>query len=339
METNPLAPQAPRKLKGAEKAAALLLALGTDNASRMLAHLGENEIRAIARSGSDLGAVPYTALEDIANEFIGQMVGLDGGVRASAEQIEELLDKVLEPQQVRQIMSDVRSRMNEAIWPRLAETQAQVLAHFLSREHPQIIAFVLSKVPASLSAEAVAIFPSALRNEVMRRMLTNKLVIQHSLRLLEQVLREELLLKVARTSGQDTHARLAKIINKLSKRDMDEVLESLAATRPKAAETVRSLLFTFADIVKLPAKTRTLLFESVEADQIVPALNGADSALKELILSSVPMRTRRVIEQDLATAAPLSQKEVETARREIANQALQLAEEGIITLRIAEADE
>ncbi len=331
-------PQAQRKLSGMEKAAALLLAVGKDNASKILTHLSEEDIRAVARTASDLGAVTQATLDHIAEEFVTQ-VTVDVGLRGSSEHVERLLEEVMPAPQVKQIMADVRARMNEAVWPRLADLPSHLLAQFLNKEHPQVITFVLSKAPASLSAEVVALFPGYLRNEVMRRMLTNKLVTQQSLRLLEQVLRDELLLKLAKTTGQDTHERVAKIVNKLSRKDMEDVLESLGASRPKAAETVRSLLFTFEDIVKLPAKTRVILFESMEAERLVPALNGADAAFKDFILSSVPSRTRRVIEQDLAAAPPLGAKEIENARREIADLALQLADQGVISLAFAETEE
>ncbi len=337
-ETQVAVPSAHRKLTGTEKAAALLLAVGKDNASKVLAYFDDEEIRAIARSASDLGTVSQTALDSIADEFVVK-VTVDGGLRGSSEHVERMLGEIMPPQQVKQIMADVRARMNEAVWPRLIELPAHVLAQFLTKEHPQVVTYVLSKASASLSAEVVGLFPNHLRNEVMRRMLTNKLVTQQSLRLLEQVLRDELLLKVAKTTGQDTHERVAKIVNKLSKKEMEEVLDSLGATRPKAAETVRGLLFTFDDIVKLPAKTRVILFESIEADRLIQALNGADATLKDFILSSVPSRTRRVIEQDLAAAPPLSEKEVEKARREIADFALQLADQGTISLAFADADD
>ncbi len=337
-ETHIPVPQAHRKLTGMEKAAALLLAVGKDNASKVLTHLSEEDIRAVARSASDLGVIPQSTLDHVAEEFVTQ-VTVDIGLRGSSEHVERLLEEVMPAPQVKQIMADVRARMNEAVWPRLAELPSHLLAQFLNKEHPQVITFVLSKAPAPLSAEVVALFPNHLRNEVMRRMLTNKLVTQQSLRLLEQVLRDELLLKLAKTTGQDTHERVAKIVNKLSRRDMEDVLESLGASRPKAAETVRALLFTFEDIVKLPAKTRVTLFENIEAERLVPALNGADAAFKDFILSSVPSRTRRVIEQDLAAAAPLGAKDIENARREIADLALQLADQGVIALTFADAEE
>jgi len=318
-------------LRGIEKAAALLLALGKENASKILAYFDDEEIRAIARSASDLGAVPKATLDTIADEFVVK-VTVEGGLLGSSDQVERLLDQIMPRQQVKQIMADVRARMNEAVWPRLVELPAHVLAQFFNKEHPQVVTFVLSKVSATLSAEVVALFPNHLRNEVMRRMLTNKLVTQQALLLLEQVLRDELLLRLAKTTGQDTHERVAKIVNKLRKREMEEVLDTLGAARPKAAEKIRSLLFTFDDIRKLPPRTRIALFESIETDRLVPALNGANDEMKEVILSSVPSRMRRVIEQDLAVAPPLTEKEIEKARRDIADSALQLADEGKISL-------
>ncbi len=313
----------------------MLLAVGAENASRVLAHLSEEEIRAIARSASDLGAIPGPVLESIAGEFVS-LASTDGGIRASSEQVKDLLEKILPSEQVRQIMSDVNSRMNEAVWPRLSETPPQVTAQFLSKEHPQVISFVLSRMSTMVSAEIVAHFPAPLRNEVMRRMLSSRLMTQEALRLLEQVLRDELLLKVGRSSGQDAHARIAKIINKLDRKEMEEVLQSLAATRPKEAEIVRNLLFTFDDIAKLSVRTRTTLFENMEAELIIPALNGADAAVKDLILTTVPSRTRKVIEQELAAAAPMSEKEIEKARRAVADMALQLADQGVVNLSFEE---
>jgi flagellar motor switch protein FliG len=337
-EPNVPVPQAHKKLTGTEKAAALLLALGKENASKLMAFFNEDEVRIVARCASDLGSVPQAAIDQAAEEFLIRLKA-DSGLRGSSEQVERLLLEIMSPAQVKQIMGDVRARMNEAVWPRLAELQSHLLAQFLNKEHPQVITYILSKSTAALAAEVVSHFPSHLRNEVMRRLLTNKMVTQASLRLLEQILRDELLLKVAKTSGQDTHERVAKIVNKLSRKEMEEILDSLGATRPKSAETVRGLLFTFEDIGKLPPKTRTVLFENIEPERLVPALSGANADLKEMILSAVPSRTRRVIEQDLAAAGQLGSKEIENARREIADTALSLSDQGVISLAFADSED
>jgi flagellar motor switch protein FliG len=323
----------PRQLSGADRAAALLLAVGAENASKLLPHLGEEDIRAVARSASRLGAVPQAIINQIAGDFLLQLSN-EGGLKGSGDAIEGLLSRVLPPAQVRQIMADVRARMNEAVWPRLEELPPHVIAQFLNREHPQVITFVLSKLRISFSAEIVPIIPN--RNEVMRRMLTTKLVTQGAIRLLEQTLRDELILKVAKATGQNSHERVAKIVNRLNRKAMEDVLQSLETCRPKEAEMVRNLMFTFSDIAKMSEKSRIELFENIEADRIAPALLGLDDSIKELILSSMPTRTRRNIEQELANPPRLTEEEIETARREVADVALKLSEQGIISLNFAD---
>ncbi len=74
----------------------------------------------------------------------------------------------------------------------------------------------------------------------------------------------------------------------------------------------------------------------MEAELLLPAHNGADNAMKEIILTTVPSRTRKVIEQELAAAAPLTEREQENARRVVTDMALQLADQGVVDLSFGE---
>jgi len=132
---------------------------------------------------------------------------------------------------------------------------------------------------------------------------------------------------------------MADIINKMDREQMEDVLQSLAETRPKTAETLRGLLFTFDDLIKLPPRTRMALFESIPTERVVLALKGADDEIKDAILSSLTGRARRMVEQELASSEPASQRDVVKARRAIADTALSMAEKGEIELNSAGEDE
>ena len=56
------------------------------------------------------------------------------------------------------------------------------------------------------------------------------------------------------------------------------------------------------------------------------------SDLKELILSAVAARSRRMIESELEGGAPSSQKDIVKTRRAIADIALEMAERGDIEI-------
>jgi flagellar motor switch protein FliG len=235
-------------------------------------------------------------------------------------------------------MSQVRSKSLQSIWIKLAEVPESSTSQYLTKEHPQVSALVLSRTPPAYAAAALKTLPPPLRNEIMRRMLALKMVLETPVKLLEGALKEELLYRSAKNSGPTIHARLADIINKMDRKQMDEILGDLDQHRPKEAEVVRSLLFTFDDILKLTKLSLVTLFDSIPADRVIIALQGTEASMRDTVLEAVPGRARRMIEQELATGRKMQSKEVQKARRAIADAAMEMIEKGIIEVAGAEEE-
>lgn len=325
-----LAPIITKKLTGREKAAALLLAMGKPLASRVLKYFEEEEIKAVAESAAKLGVVPRPILNNIIQEFT-QKVGSGTDLHTTLNEVEALLKGVLPPERLAEILQDLRGVDKRAVWPRLSMMQEIPVANHLMKEHPQVAAFVISKASPAAAAAILEVMPSELRSELMRRMLTMKHVFEMPVALLEDSLHDELLHKGGAGSGENIHARIADVINRMSRDHMDEVFEALNEFRPKEAEKVKALLFTFDDIIKLRPEAVAKLFDQVAPEQVVLALTGAEAQLSERILSALGSRSRRIIEQELKSANP-PPKDVHKARRAIADFALKLSEKGEIDI-------
>ena len=292
-----------KSLRGPDKVAALLLAMGKPLAGRLLKHFDNDELRLITRSVADLGSVGVPALETLIEEFAAQFLsGVD--LLGSATEVEELLAGVFSPEQIADIMSDVTGNSNESIWERLSAVSESVVAAYIGKEHPQTAALILSKVSPTSAAKVMGQLPRELRNEVMRRMLSIASVSEQAIRALENTLQEDLLVNISRKNGADQNARMADIINKLEKNQMEDVLQNLAERRPKAAETLRGLLFTFEDIIKLQPRARMVLFDQIPTERVVLALKGTEAAFRDTILSSLAARARRIVESELANGGP-----------------------------------
>jgi len=330
--------QSERTLKGPNKVAALFLAMGKPAAAKLLKHFDADELKLITRSVADLGSIPIPVLENIIEEFAQQFVsGVD--LLGSPTEVEQLLAGILSPEQIADIMADVKGNSNHAMWDRLSSISETVFATYLSREHPQTAAFILSKVVPTCAAKVMGQLPRDLRNELMRRMVGIASVTEPAMRIVQSQLAEDLLLNLSRQNGNDHNARMADIINKMEKEQMEDVLQSLAASRPKAAETLRGLLFTFDDITKLQPKARMVLFDKIPTELVVLALKGTDSAFRDAILSSLAARARRIVDAELASGGPASHRDVIKARRMIADTALELAEAGEIELNSSEDED
>src|SRR4051794_6385736 len=114
-------------------------------------------------------------------------------------------------------------------------------------------------------------------------------------RAFEAVLKTDLVAGPAQDGKKGSSAGVAEIINKMERAHVEEVMQDLERARPEAASALRSLMFNFEDIPQLSVKARLILFEKVAPERVILALNGAEAELRELVLSSLTARTRRMV--------------------------------------------
>jgi flagellar motor switch protein FliG len=327
-----------RPISNAEKAAILLLAMGRPLAERVMQHLDDSELTIVARYGANLGAVPRTTLEGVVEE-LSDLMEQSSGLQGSLGRVERLLQGAIPDERFESILADVRGGATQAVWSRLSELPESKLVQFLSKEHPQVAAFIMTKATSTCAAAVLGQLSGELRHQVARRMLSTKRVNDAAIEVLQKVLNEDLVAQSSRMTAPDIHSRMANIINKLDRQRMEEVLNDLADYKPKDTKHIRSLLFTFEDLAKLSVEARSKLVDQVPQDRLILALKGADATLSNLLLSTIGARARRIIEQEIASGAPPPMKEIAKARRAIADLALDLAQRGDIDIGREGADE
>ncbi|WP_321503966.1 flagellar motor switch protein FliG [Breoghania sp.] len=318
-------------LRGIQKVAALLLAMGKPNASRLLRHFDQEEIRLITLNAAQLGAVSASELDDLADQFLNQFAH-GASLFGTAGEVEKMLDGVLPEDAVSEIMSDVLGNSNRSIWDRITTVSETVLANYLAKEHPQTAALILSKIRPASAAKVLSQLATPVRNQLMRRMLSIKPIVQEVMRDVEKTLHEDFMLNLSGSMEADSFARMADILNKMDREHMEEALTSLNDERPKSAEMLKGLLFTFDDIVDLNARTKMAIFDQISTDNVVMALKGTSPQFRESILSSLTSRMRRIVEFELNSGEPSTQREVLEARRTITDLALEMAGRGEIDL-------
>ncbi|MFG1213693.1 flagellar motor switch protein FliG [Xanthobacter flavus] len=321
----------PRPLQGIDRVAALLMAMGTPAANRVMKHFEADEIRLITRSIASLKPVSTAQIESLVEDFASNFAGGANLVGTVAD-VERLLQGVLPPDQIADIMNDIMGAANQSIWDRISTVNENVLATYVAKEHPQTAALMLSKVKPACAAKVLSFIPEDKRNGIMRRMLTFKPIVDATMQVIERTVHEDFMMNFSRNAGADPHARMADIINKMDRDAMETVLASLASTRPKSAEILKGLLFTFDDIVKLTPRARTALFDQVPTDKLVLALKGTDPEFREIILQSLGARVRRMVEQEMAGSEPAPAKDVMEARRTVTDLALDMAGRGEIEI-------
>jgi len=330
--TTLVAQEQSRSLDGAEKVAAVLLALDREASQRILKHFDGEELRQIARLAAGLGAVPAAALEEIYSDLIDEISHGGADLVGNVTQAETLLNGVISEEQVADIMSDVRGVSNQFFWRRVSSLPEKTLANYLVSEHPQVVAIVISKIEPAYAARLLGYIPGMLRAKVMRRMVISRPVAEAVLRVVEATLQEDLFAASSAPSSAEVNARVAGIMNQLERDQVDEILQGISENEPLIAAQLKSLIFSFEDIVKLGQRARTILFDQLPTERVILALRGADAGVRDSVLPCLSTRTRRMVEAELSSDASPPKKDIAAAQRQVADMVLRLAEQGLIEM-------
>lgn len=324
------------KLTRAQKAAAILVAMGKPAAGRLLKFFKQEELKSLIEAARKLQTIPQADLERIVAEFEAEFAE-GAGLLDSADQMNLLLSESLSPEEVSVLMGQSAPRPVETgpstVWTDLERLDPLRLAELLSAEHPQTIAFVLSNLGAEPSARILVALEKTTRTEVVRRMITISQIKAPVRQLIERQMRA---LIYAESGGKDVSAgqsRVATLLNELDQAQVDEVMRDLEESGATDVASIRARLFSFEQIPLLQQKARVALFDGLDTDLVTLALRSAPKDIAEAVLSALGARSRRMIESELAVGADgIAQEEIARARKRIASAAVQLSQKGVIAL-------
>jgi flagellar motor switch protein FliG len=325
------------ELKGAKKAATLMLALGEEQAARLFGMMHEDEIKEVSAAMAQLGRVKADIVEKMCSHFADSL-GASGMLVGNFESTERLLAKTMPRERVAAIMEEIRGPAGRTMWDKLGNVNEAVLANYLKNEYPQTVAVVLSKIKADHAARVLPLLPESVAMEVVMRMLRMESIQRDVLDGVERTLRSEFMSNLARSSRRDAHEMMAEIFNNLDRASEARFLAALEERNREAAEKIKGLMFTFEDLGRLTGQGVQLLLRNVDKEKLPLALKGASEKIRDLFLKNLSERAGKMLREDIANLGPVKLRDVDEAQAAMVLVAKDMAQRGEIEIG-GEADE
>src|SRR5580704_1708034 len=325
-------------LRGPERAAVLLLALGEQHGAKIWNMLDDEELRQISILMSTIGTIDAEQVENLLLEFVGRM-SASGALMGNFEATETLLKQYLPPERVGNIMEEIRGPAGRNMWEKLSNVQEEVLANYLKNEYPQTVAVVLSKIGPEHAARVLAILPEELALDVVNRMLRMEAVQKEVIERVEQTLRTEFMSNISQTRRRDAHEVMAEIFNNFDRQTETRFMTSLEDDNRESAERIKALMFTFDDLVRLDTGSAQTLMRHIDKDKLAVALKGAGEPVREFFMSNMSTRAAKMLIDDMQAMGPVRLREVDDAQSQLVNLAKDLAAKGEIMISKGRNDE
>jgi flagellar motor switch protein FliG len=327
-----------RKLSGPERAAVLMLALGEMHGGKIWGLLDDDELRELSIVMSTLGVVDASAVEDLLLEFVSRM-STSGALMGNYDATERLLQQYLAPERVGGIMDEIRGPAGRNMWEKLSNVQEAVLANYLKNEYPQTIAVVMTKIRPEHAARVLAILPEDLALDVVSRMLKMEAIQKEVIERVENTLRTEFMSNLSQTRRRDSHELMADIFNNFDRQTETRFMTALEDDNRESAERIKTLMFTFDDLVQLDSASMQTLMRHVDKDKLAVPLKGANDTVRQFFMSNMSSRAAKMLAEDMENMGPVRLRDVDESQQQLVNLAKNLAAKGEILISKSRGDE
>ena len=326
-----------RNLTGVEKSAIFILSLDDEHAAKIMNSLEDHEIQLLSQTMAQLGPVSSDIVEALFIEFSNKITSASS-VIGSFEQTEKFLTKILPSDKVSDILNEIKGPVGKTIWDKISNINDEVFVNFLKNEHPQAICVILTKIKPEQAARVLRLFPEELAADVILRMLTRDSFPKEILDDVEQTLRVEFMTNYAKISSKNNYTTVADIFNCFDKGYEEKIIPLVEKENKEGMAKVKSLMFTFHDLSKIPRAGIEVLMRNIDKTQLPMALKGADDVVKELFFSCMSQRALKLLQEEMLSLGPVRVKDVDEAQQSIILKAKELIDAGEI-FKAEESDE
>lgn len=327
-----------KRYSGAQRAAALMLALGKEQGAPIWDQLSVDEIKELSSTIAGLGRIPATVIDYLLVQFSGEVSSMSS-LHGSYKSTERLLSDVLPTDRVKEIMEDIRGPSGRTMWDKLSNVSETVLAQALRHEYPQTVAVILSKLRSDHAARVLAELPRDFAVDVIMRMLRMETVQKDVIQEIEHTLRTDFMMNLSRSTKRDPHEAMADMFNALDRSTEEAMLTALDERAPDSAERIRALMFTFEDLSNLLPAAVAVIVRNADKREMALALKGSPAPLRNVFFGAMTERAAKLMREDMAGMGPVRARDCEEAQSSLVRLAKSLADRGEILLVDPKSDD
>lgn len=326
-----LNPEDSDQLTGRQKAAMLLLSLDVDTATKIMKHFSQEEIELLTVEITNVRGVPVQKIDTVVEEYHQLIKAQEYIYQGGIDYAQKLLESSVGLNKATEIIDRVKTLTRVTGFDVLRKADAQQLASFLQKEHPQTIALILSNLNPTQTALVMMEFPDELRDNVAYRMATLGKISPTLLAEVEEVVEAIATSEISQGMSTMGGAKsVAAILNKCQTAIAKNILENIEQKEPQLALEIKRLMFLFEDLLYVDDRGIQRVLREVDKKDLALALKVADEKMQQKIYSNMSERARELLKEEIQFMGPVRLKEVEAAQTRIVEIVKALEDQGEI---------
>ena len=330
----------PQQHNGAQKAAAVIIAMGTDSASQIYKFLKEDEVEQLTYEIARMSRLDSEELDGILSDFyqlcLTQKVITEGGV----EYARNVLEKAYGPQMATSLLDRVTKSLRSKAFEFLRKADYKNLLTMIQNEHPQTIALILSYASSDQAATVISELPKEKQVDVVQRIATMDRTSPDVIKIVENNLATKFsnVLSIDFTEFGGVNY-VADIMNNMDRGNEKYIFDELNRRDAELSEDIRKKMFVFEDITSMDDMSIQRFLRDVDSKDLVFALKGANQEVADIIFKNMSKRSSETVKSDLEYTHNVRLRDVEEAQQRIVGVIRRLESEGELVITKGGKDE
>lgn len=317
-------------LTGLERAAILVMYLEREAARELLRHLSDEEIQKLGVAIANVQNVEEAVIEQVVRTFLTELRTVSFMPATGKDYVRSVLPELVEDERRIRVSSSIRRRVDDDFIQFIRSKPPAAVAAVLEGEHPQVQAVALLRMGPENASRVMARFTEDQQFDLTLRMAKTQRVSGEYADEVESAIRRALEDRddpLAMGGVEPT----AKALGKMSSDLNIPVLNRVREQQEELADRLQRMMKVFDDLISIDDRGIQALLRSVDRADLIFALKGARSDLRERFLKNLSSRAAQDLREELEiTTARKTQ--IRAAQESIVATALKMADEGLLII-------
>ena len=322
-------------LTGAQKAAAVIVALGAEKASMLYQYMDSEDIEGLTIEVAKLGFLDAAITEAVLQEFYQESMTNKAVSEGGLEYAREVLEKAFGGQAAAELLAKVAKSLQNRQFAFLAKAREKDLFTALQYERPQTIALVLSYVDPNLAAGVIEQLEGRRQLKVVEAMALMDSASPNAVKIIEVEMQKRFANIFVNASNNVKVGGIdfvANVMNNLDRSSEKSIFDGLSTNNAELADEIRKRMFVFEDIITMDDRSIQRFVRDCDPRDLVLSLKAANEEVSAKLFANMSSRMAESIRDDLEITTNVRMKDVEEAQSRIVGIIRNLEEKGEIVI-------
>ena len=312
-------------LTQAQRAAVIVMLLGDEDASNILAALEPEELQSVGKAMVALGDV---SPERIASAIAGFVAQADSETLSSSDrtgQVRATMQRAVGDMKADSLMQRIAPEAPTATLETARWLAPAVLLSLIEDEHPQAIAVLLLMLDSDPAAELLSRLPEDTQPHIVERIARLGPVSASAVEMLDELIAAKITGKFGRAAlSMGGPREAAELINNAAGTLGGRVMPVINERDADLARAIEAEMFTFAMVLELEGMEMGRLLRDVESEALIDALGSMPEEDREPVFAAMSSRAADGVRDEIELRGKIRREDGLAAQKIIIAKAREL---------------